>query len=152
MREVNDLGCFVDQDKTQSDQTVGAALRDARYRPGFILHDEYELFEALCRERYFIIVTAFDFQELLTNKQWKRLWSTRFNVRTAGIRFKDAHLAMSSAAAPYYGTKMEKLGKGRSDRVPLIEEIQIGDIEVLETIEGPLGPGMLNALRMREQR
>ena len=119
---------------------------------GITPQDEYELRAALRTERYFVIVTAFDFQELLENKQWKRVWSTRFNIRSPGTNFREAHLALSKAAAPYFGKKLKHLGKERADFDPITAEVEIGEIEVLETVDATKGEGMLNALRMREQR
>jgi hypothetical protein len=114
--------------------------------------EEYELRVALKTERYFMIVTAFDFQELLENKEWKRVWSTRFNMRSPGTNFYKAHLALSKAGSPYYGKKLKQLGKENADFEPVIAEVEIGEIEVLETIDMPKGKGMLNSLRMSEQR
>jgi hypothetical protein len=119
---------------------------------GITPQDEYELRAALRTERYFVIVTAFDFQELLENKQWKRVWSTRFNIRSPGTNFVKAHLALSKAAGPYFGKKMKHLGKERANFDPVIAEVEMGDIEVIETLEAAKGEGMLNSLRMREQR
>ena len=119
---------------------------------GITRQDEYELRAALQTERYFIIVTAFDFQELLENKEWKRLWSTRYNIRSPGTNFRKAHTALSKAAAPYFGTKMKHLSKHNADFDPVIAEVEIGDIQILETIDATQGEGMLNSLRMREQR
>ena len=119
---------------------------------GITPQDEYELRAALRTERYFIIVTAFDFQELLKNKTWKRVWSTRFNIRSPGTNFRKAHLALSKAAAPYFGTKRKHLAKHNADFDPFTAKVEIGDIEVLETIDATKGEGMLNSLRMRELR
>ena len=114
--------------------------------------EEYELRAAMLTERYFIIVTAFDFQELIKNKQWKRLWSTRSNIRSPGVNFQNAQLALSKAGAPYYGKKLEKLGTERADFDPIIAEVEIGDIEILETIDIPKGEGILNSLRVPDKR
>lgn len=119
---------------------------------GITPQEEYELRAAMQTERYFIIVTAFDFQKLLNNKTWKRVWSTRFNMRSPGTNFAAAHLALSKAGAPYYGKKMEDLAHTRADFEPMVAEVEIGDIEVLETIDAPKGPGMLNALRVNEEK
>ncbi len=119
---------------------------------GISRHDEYELRSAMLEERYFIIVTAFDFQELINNQTWKRVWSTRFNVRSPGINFRNAHIALSKAAAPYYGKKLDKLGTENADSETIIAEIEIGDIEILETIDAPKGEGILNALRIPDER
>lgn len=119
---------------------------------GITPHEEYELRTALLTERYFIIVTAFDFQELIHNKQWKRVWSTRTNIRSPGIRFEDAQLALSKAGAPYYGKNLDKLGTEKADFDPIIADVKIGDIEILDTIEAPKGEGILNSLRIPDKR
>ncbi|MCZ6673571.1 MAG: hypothetical protein O7C75_11615 [Verrucomicrobia bacterium] len=114
--------------------------------------EEYELRAAMRTERYFIIVTAFDFQELMNNKQWKRVWSTRFNIRSPGISFQNAHLALSKAGADYFGKKSKDLEHQKADLDPVIAEVEIGEIEVLETIDVPKGHGILNSLRIPEYR
>lgn len=119
---------------------------------GITPHEEYELRSALNTERYFIIVTAFDFQELIENQEWKRVWSTRFSIRSPGTNFHQAHLALSKAAAPYFGKKLNHLGKERANFEPIIAEVEIGEIEVLETLDAPKARGILNSLRMTEQR
>ena len=119
---------------------------------GITPQEEYELRSAMRTERYFIIVTAFDFQELRTNKQWKRVWSTRFNMRSPGISFDNAHLALSKAAAPYYGKKSKDLEHEKADLEPIIAKVDIGEIEVLETIDVPKGQVILNALRIPDPK
>jgi hypothetical protein len=114
--------------------------------------EEYELRSAMRTERYFIIVTAFDFKELLNNKQWKRVWSTRFNIRSPGISFQNAHLALSKAGADYFGKKSKDLEHKRADLDPIFAEVEIGEIEVLETIDVPKGEGILNSLRIPDRR
>lgn len=119
---------------------------------GISPQEEYELRAAMLDERYFIIVTAFDFQELMNNKTWKRVWSTRFNIRSPGISFENGHLALSRAGAPYYGKKLNELGTERANSEPIIAEVEIGEIEILETIDAPKGEGILNALRIPDDR
>ena len=114
--------------------------------------EEYELRAAMREERYFIIVTAFDFQELINNKQWKRVWSTRFNMRSPGINFQNAHLALSKAGGGYFGKKLKDLEHERANLDPVIAEVEIGEIQVLETIDVPKGQGILNSLRIPERR
>ena len=114
--------------------------------------EEYELRVAMRDQRYFIIVTAFDFQELLNNKQWKRVWSTRFNMRSPGISFENAHMALSKAGASYYGQKLKDLEHEKADLEPFIAEVEMGEIQVLETIDVPQGPGILNSLRIPDRK
>ena len=119
---------------------------------GYMPYEEYELRSALQTPRYFIIVTAFDFQALIHDKQWKRLWSTRFSMRSPGTNFRKAHLALSKAGGDYFGKDLDELGKENADFDPVVAEVEIGEIEVLETIDVPRGRGMLNSIRTREGR
>lgn len=115
-------------------------------------HQDYELRHALETERYFMIVTAFDFRALLQEKQWNRLWSTRFSMRNPGINFTKAHRALSKAGGAYFGKKLEKLGKERANFDPVIADVEIGEIEVLETMDVPKGRGMMNSIRLSGHR
>jgi len=115
-------------------------------------HEDYELRQALDTERYFMIVTAFDFQALLNDKQWNRVWSTRFSMRNPGTNFYKAHLALSKAGGDYFGKKMDKLGKVRANFDPVIADVKIGEIEVLETIDVPKRRGFMQSIRMTEGR
>ena len=119
---------------------------------GYMPYEEYELRAALQTPRYFIIVTAFDFQALIHDKQWKRLWSTRFSMRSPGTNFRKAHLALSKAGGDYFGKDLDELGKENADFEPVVAEVEIGEIEVLETIDAPKGRGMLNSIRITEDR
>ncbi len=122
------------------------------WRPGPVPYEEYELRVALQEPRYFIIVTAFDFQALMNDKQWNRLWSTRFSMRSPGVNFRQAHLALGKAGGDYFGKDLNKLGKENADFEPVVAEVKIGEIEVLETIDAPKGTGMLNSVRLKEGR
>ncbi|MDA0348416.1 MAG: hypothetical protein O3C43_12080 [Verrucomicrobia bacterium] len=115
-------------------------------------HQDYELREALDTERYFMIVTAFDFQALVSDKQWRRVWSTRFSMRSPGTNFYKAHLALSKAGGNYFGKNLDKLGKERADFDPIIADVEIGEIEVLETIDSPTRRGIMNSIRLSEDR
>jgi len=115
-------------------------------------HEDYTLREALDTERYFMIVTAFDFQSLLKDKRWNRVWSTRFSMRSPGTNFYKAHLALSKAAGAYFGKDLEKLGKERANFDPVIADVKMGEIEVLETIHVPKRRGFMQSIRMTEGR
>ena len=84
----------------------------------------------LDRERYFIILNAFDYQ-LLTNEQTvKQLWSCRISARNLGTNFTDALEFMNKAAAPAFGKDIDQL---LTPRVDPKGNVQIGEIEVLGT-------------------
>ena len=123
-----------------------------RWHIGPVPYSVYELRMALQDPRYFIIVTAFDFQALVNDRQWNRLWSTRFSMRSPGVNFRQAHLALSKAGGDYFGKNLNRLGKENADFDPIVAEVKIGEIEVLETIDAPKGPGMLNSVRLKQGR
>ena len=118
----------------------------------FVPSKEYELRQALRTERYFMIVTAFDFQTLLAKKQWNRVWSTRFSMRSPGINFYRAHLALSKAGGNYFGQDLDKLGSERANFDPVEAEVEIGEIEVLETIDAHDQRGLMQSVRLRDSR
>lgn len=102
--------------------------------------------KSLDDDRYFLIVTAFDFQTLIREKEWKRVWSTEFSMRNPGINFHKAHLALSKAGGDYLGKNMNQLEKVYADFEPVIEDREIEKIEVLDAIDAPNIKDMLNSI------
>lgn len=93
-----------------------------------------DLRELLNSERYFIVVSAFDFQKLKNEKELSPLWSTRFSLDSTGVGFDDAYLSLARAAAPYFGENLDDLAKSR---VHLgTGEATVGEVEVIGLIEG----------------
>lgn len=98
------------------------------------MSSEYrELREMLNRERYFIIVQAFDFQKLKNEKKVSVLWSTRFSMDSAGANFNDAYLSLSRAAAPYFGENMDDLTKEKVNMG--VGEATVGELEVVGIVD-----------------
>ena len=93
--------------------------------------EEFDLRADLEDDRYFIIVMAYDCQKLLNENEFALQWSTRFSVRSPGTNFEDAHLALSRAAAPFFGKHLDDLER---TSVPFGKdvEVDIGDLEVVE--------------------
>ena len=73
-------------------------------------------------------------------------------MRSPGVNFRQAHLALSKAGGDYFGKDLDKLGMENADFEPVVAEVNIGEIEVLETIDAPQGTGMLNSIRLKEGR
>ena len=111
-------------------------LDDFRAKP-YYSFEETELTSLLRIERYFIIVSAFDYQVLMGEHRWKGLWATRFSMSSPGVDFSKAHLALSKAGADYFGKNLEKLGKTRTDLDSIVGEVEMGEIEILDSIEIP---------------
>ncbi len=96
--------------------------------------DEYELRDMLKDERYFIVLMAYDWQKLRTEKEYELVWSTRFSLDAIGTNFREAHFALSRGAANYIGTNLDgDLGKTKTHLGP--GDIEFGTIEVIETVE-----------------
>jgi hypothetical protein len=77
--------------------------------------------------RYFIVVSAYDFQELLKTKKQKLLWQTRVSVRSPGNSFDDSYLAMLKTAAPYFGQNSGKLIRQEESK----GTVELGDLKFL---------------------
>ncbi|MDQ8204034.1 hypothetical protein [Pelagicoccus sp. SDUM812003] len=91
------------------------------------LEDEIE------SERYFVILQAFDFQELLKNKKKNLLWVTRFSIRSKGRSFDEELAEMARAASGSFG---QNSGKLRRRLMP--GDISMGEIEMVEMNEEDL--------------
>lgn len=93
-------------------------------------------FDTLIQEvqnpRYYVIVTAYDFQEITTNtKKRKPLpqWVTRFSIRSRGTNFMEQLNQMALKASSYFGRDSGRLIRDRRG------EVEIGEIQVMETTE-----------------
>ena len=84
----------------------------------------------LDRERYFIVLNAFDYQLLMKKQKVKQLWSCRISTRNLGTNFTDALDFMNRAAAPAFGKNIDKL---LTPRVDPEGNVEFGEIEVLGT-------------------
>jgi hypothetical protein len=54
-------------------------------------------------DRYFVVLTAFDYQKLVKEKKQKFLWEVRFSIREHRNQFDTRLPAMTSLAASYFG-------------------------------------------------
>ncbi len=96
--------------------------------------DQFELQEMLQNERYFMILSAFDWQLLRKTGEKKLLWTTRFSLDAVKQGFDEAHFALSRGAANYFGTNLDgKLGKVNTHVGP--GEVETGELKVLETVD-----------------
>ena len=62
-----------------------------------------ELISEIEESRYFIVLMAYDFQELWKHKQHKLFWVTRFSIREQGTNFEKVLPAMTDYASAYFG-------------------------------------------------
>ncbi len=97
-----------------------------------------ELIQDLEEPRYYVVIGAYDFQEVLKGRH-KLLWSTRVSIREQGNRF-DAFLpAMFANASDYFGRESKRLVRQyqRATKVELGELKTLGIVEENEEGGGP---------------
>ncbi len=99
--------------------SVWLATFDARTRTARGLAREDMLTE-LEEDRYFVVLMAFDFQQMATQKKAKLLWEARFSIREHDHEFDKSLAAMTEKASAYFGRdsnglKHEKLAEGKVD-------------------------------------
>ncbi len=84
--------------------------------------------------RYYIVVSAYDFQELLKTKKQKLLWQTRVSVRSPGNSFDDSYAAMLKSASKYFGQNSGKLVRGEESK----GTVELGDLKFLGEAKKPV--------------
>jgi len=77
--------------------------------------------------RYYVIISAYDFQELVQHGKQKLQWVTRVSVRTPGNSFDDSVTAMLKNASPYFGRESGKLIRGEELR----GRVELGELKYL---------------------
>jgi hypothetical protein len=60
-------------------------------------------------DRYFVVLTAFDYQKLVKDKKSKFLWEVRFSIREHGNQFDKRLPAMIALASDYFGRDSQGL-------------------------------------------
>lgn len=85
--------------------------------------------------RYYVVVTAYDFDEVTKQKKKNRKpnpeWITRFSIRTRGNDFMDRVDDMAMRAGNYFGQNSGRLIRQRTG------EVEIGDLQVIESDAAP---------------
>ncbi len=118
--------------KTSHSNLLGV---DRALRDNSLSNDErHTLHEILEEERYFIVLMAYDWQKIRQDKELKLLWSTRFSMRSPGTNFEEAYYSLSRAAAPYFGTHLDKLTKELTHKGA--GKGTVGELEIIEVITG----------------
>jgi len=94
-----------------------------------------DLVEDVENERYYIIVSAYDYRLAAGEKKGKVLWTTRVSVQARGNRFDDSLASMLASAAAQAGQNSDHLLRQyRPGRVKL------GELKFLETIPSTVPP------------
>ncbi|AOS44880.1 hypothetical protein Verru16b_01949 [Lacunisphaera limnophila] len=90
--------------------------------------DRYsDLITEVEESRYYIVVSAYDFPELLKTQKKKLLWQTRVSVRSPGNAFDESVAAMMRSAAKYFGQNSGKLVRGEESK----GTVELGDLKFL---------------------
>ena len=77
--------------------------------------------------RYYIVISAYDFPELLKNEKKKLLWQTRVSVPAPGNGFDDSFAVMLIGASKYFGRDIGRLIRGEEIK----GTVEFGDLKYL---------------------
>jgi hypothetical protein len=83
--------------------------------------------------RYYIVISAYDFPELLRGGKKKLLWQTRVSVRSPGNNFDDSFVPMLKSASRYFGQDSGRLVRGEEPKAV----VELGDLKFLGEAKEP---------------
>jgi len=83
-------------------------------------------------DRYFVVLTAFDYPMLVKQKKSKFLWEVRFSIREHGTAFDDRIKGMAELASNYFGRDS---GGVHHDEIPN-GNVEIGPLKSLGVVTG----------------
>jgi hypothetical protein len=92
----------------------------------------YDLIEDIESERYYISVTAYDFQDALKNSHKKGLWRTVASIDARGNRFDERLTAMIERASKYFGRDSGRLIR-QFEYTPHIKMGELKQLGIVET-------------------
>jgi hypothetical protein len=91
-----------------------------------------EMEDELEEDRYFVVLTAFDYQKLVKEKKSKFLWEVRFSIREQGTQFDKRIQGMAELASDYFGRDSAGL---HHDALPE-GNVEIGPVRSLGEVPG----------------
>jgi hypothetical protein len=88
--------------------------------PDPFMLDYQDLNKEVQRNRYFIVLMAYDFQVMMKQKKHVLLWEARYSIRQAGNGFAAQLPKMTEYASPFFGRpsngmQIQKVPQGRVD-------------------------------------
>ena len=83
--------------------------------------------------RYYIVISAYDFPELLNGGKKTLLWQTRVSVRSAGNSFDQSFVPMLKTAAKYFGRDSGKLVREEQEKA----KVELGELKFLGEAKNP---------------
>ncbi len=96
--------------------------------------DNYnDLIAELEEPRYYIVITAYDFPELLKSGKKRLLWQTRVSVRSPGNSFDQSFAPMLKSASAYFGRDSGKLVRAEQEKA----KVELGDLKFLGEAKDP---------------
>ncbi|HWA85978.1 MAG TPA: hypothetical protein VG710_07140 [Opitutus sp.] len=87
-------------------------------------------------ERYYVAVTAYDFQEALRHQNKKGLWRTVASIDARGNRFNERLATMLDRASHYFGRDSERLVR----EFEYIPHVDLGELKVLGVVDEKPAP------------
>ncbi|MBK1876467.1 hypothetical protein [Pelagicoccus mobilis] len=117
-------------------------INRALEKKGLLPSDREAIRSLLEDERYFIVLMAYDWPLLRTEKQHKLLWSCRFSLPAQSTNFVDAVPSLGRAAAPFMGTNLDGLdktktqlgwGKGTVGELEVVSEVSEEELENIQS-------------------
>ena len=91
----------------------------------------HDLIEDLESERYYVSVTAYDFQEMLHHEKKKGLWRTVASIDARGNRFDEKLMAMVERASRYFGRDSGRLIR----QFEYTPHINLGELKTLGVVD-----------------
>jgi len=104
---------------------------DKAFRSDVSRREQERYMDDLQDERYFIIVTAFDYPHFVKTREFKAVWSTRYSTRNLGTNFRTALDVMNYAASSAFGINLDNLQETEIDPET---RAGFGDLEIVEVI------------------
>ncbi len=79
-------------------------------------------------ERYYVVISAYDFRAATQGGKRKLLWATRVSIQTQGNRFDEQLAMMVANASRYFGRNSDGLKRRYQT-----EHVELGDLKILAT-------------------
>jgi hypothetical protein len=96
----------------------------------------YDLIDDLEAERYYVSVTAYDFQEALQHKNKKGLWRTVASIDARDNRFDERLMAMIERASRYFGRDTDGLMR-QFEYTPKINFGELKQLGLVDQVPSP---------------
>ncbi|MES1167979.1 MAG: hypothetical protein ABUL61_02295, partial [Oleiharenicola lentus] len=82
-------------------------------------------------QRYYIVISAYDFAELTQKNKKKLLWQTRVSVRMTGNTFDSTVAAMLKSASKYFGQNSGRVIRGEETK----GTVELGELKYLGEVK-----------------